>query len=233
MKSLISFFTRIPAEGDVEKAAEEAYLLPLIGALIAIPASVSFYLVNLYAEAKISALVSLAVIYFFTGLIHIDALADFADGIYARSLKAMKDVNTGVAGTFAVSFILIGTLYVLSNFNPKSFYEALTFFLAAEVGAKMTMVTMLAFSKPLGNGLGRIFIERMTRKKFLFSLLLSLALAQNIFVLLSLPIGFVVKNISEKIFGGVNGDCIGASNEISRLVIMVAILVAGDVQCYL
>ncbi len=231
MKSLISFFTRIPAEGDVEKAAEEAYLLPLIGALIAIPAGASFYLINKYSE--ISALASLAVIYLISGLIHVDALADFADGIYARSLKAMKDVNTGVAGTFAVSFILIGILYVLSNFNPKSFYEALTFFLAAEVGAKMTMVTMLTFSKPLGNGLGRIFIERMTRKKFLFSLLLSLALAQNIFVLLSLPIGFIMKNISEKIFGGVNGDCIGASNEISRLVIMVAILVAGDVQCYL
>ncbi len=233
MKSLISFFTRIPVEGSLEDAAEKAYLLPFVAVLISFPASLSFYFLNLHVDSKLSALISLAVIYFISGLIHLDALADFADGIYARSLRAMKDVNVGIAGTFALVFVVVGTLYSLSLFNSKSFYEIFLFFLTAEVGAKLSMVTMIAFSKPLNTGLGKLFIEKMSKQKFVFSLILSIILTLNFTVLIAVAVGLLMKFISERTFGGVNGDCIGASNEITRLLLMMIMLTIGVSSCYL
>ena len=40
-------------------------------------------------------------------------------------------------------------------------------------------------------------------------------------VLVSVPVAFVMKKVSENVFGGVSGDMIGATNEVARAVALV------------
>jgi adenosylcobinamide-GDP ribazoletransferase len=40
-------------------------------------------------------------------------------------------------------------------------------------------------------------------------------------VLVSIPVAFVMENVSEGVFGGVSGDMIGATNEVARAVALV------------
>lgn len=134
-----------------------------------------------------------------------------------KKVRAMKDVNTGIAGTFAVVMILLIQVYSLFSAPFYSIY-------LAELNSKMAMLLALATKKPLGEGLGKYFMDKLTTKRvFLGGVLYALLLIpillydpQSIFALLGLVGGIYAVKISLDNFGGLNGDCIGAVGEITR-----------------
>jgi len=40
-------------------------------------------------------------------------------------------------------------------------------------------------------------------------------------VLSSVPVAFVMEKVSERVFGGVSGDTIGATNEVARAITLI------------
>ncbi|AHF80357.1 adenosylcobinamide-GDP ribazoletransferase [Thermococcus paralvinellae] len=217
MKNIIPFMTRIPLHGDFEKVRHEIWAFPLLAVITsALPTLV------LYFDFPLKNIITVLFLYFTIGLLHLDGLADFADGIMVkgdreRKIKAMKDLNTGIAGIFAVVMVLFIQVYSL-NYAP--FYALFI----SELNSKYAMVLALATRKPLGKGLGAYFMEAMNRKQLFIGSLIYIALLlplviynqKVVFSILCLLIGAYVIKLSLDNFGGLNGDCIGAIAEITR-----------------
>lgn len=217
MRNVIPFMTRIPIKGDFEKARSEVWSFPLLALITsALP------MLILYLDLPLKNLVSVLSLYFVIGLLHLDGLADWADGIMIkgnreRKIKAMKDVNTGIAGIFAVVMVLFIQVYSL-DYVP--FYALFL----AELNSKYAMLLALATKKPIGGGLGSYFMEKMNKKQLLVGSVLYFALfffvvnynPKALFSIFGLLIGIYTIKLSLRNFGGINGDCIGATAEITR-----------------
>jgi|Deesub1362B_J571_1020462.scaffolds.fasta_scaffold00269_19 adenosylcobinamide-GDP ribazoletransferase len=220
MKNLISFFSRIPVEGEIEKARDEVWMLPFLGLMTA-----SLPSLILYFNVPLKGIISLLCLYMIIGIIHLDGTADFFDGLMAKGereekLRVMRLPDIGVAGVFAIFMILILQIFSL---NILPFWTLIS----AEINSKMAMVLMLSRKTPLEDGIGRFFMERMNNRKLFLSIAIYLACNVVIFLLtksttpiipsLSLVVPFYIANISIKSFGGINGDCIGAAAELTRV----------------
>ncbi|ALM74584.1 adenosylcobinamide-GDP ribazoletransferase [Thermococcus barophilus] len=217
MKNLIPFMTRIPLKGDFEKARQEIWAFPLLAVITS-----ALSTIILYFNVPLKNILAVLLLYFTIGLLHLDGLADFADGIMAkgdreRKIKAMKDLNTGIAGIFAVVMILFVQVYSLS-YTP--FYALFL----AELNSKYAMVLALSTKKPLGEGLGAYFMEAVSRKQLLLATMIYTLLLVPFFLyewrtvisVLGFLIGAYIIKLSLDNFGGLNGDCIGAVAEITR-----------------
>ena len=217
MKNLLPFFTRIPVRGDFEKIREELWALPLLA-----PLTSALGTLVLYLNLPLANVLAVLVLYLTIGLLHLDGLADWADGVMVkgdreRKIMAMKDLNTGIAGLFAVVMVLFLQVYSL----PLLPFYAL---FLAELNSKFAMLIALATKKPLGQGLGAYFMEGLNRKQlvlgtaFYIALLLPLVYfdLRSLSSLAGLLVGAYVISLSLREFGGLNGDCIGAIAEITR-----------------
>ncbi|WP_297502034.1 adenosylcobinamide-GDP ribazoletransferase [Thermococcus sp.] len=217
MKNILPFLTRLPIGGDFEKAREELWAFPPI-ALV----SSAFPVLFLYLRLPLANLLAILGLYFTIGLLHLDGLADWADGIMVKGdrekkVRVMKDVNTGIAGLFAVAMVLFLQVYSLPLVPFYSIY-------LAELNSKFAMLLGLATKRPLGRGLGAYFMEGMNRRQlavgtFLYALLylpVALYTPPAVIGLVGLLFGIYVIKLSLSNFGGVNGDCLGAMAEITR-----------------
>jgi adenosylcobinamide-GDP ribazoletransferase len=217
MRNVLPFLTRVPVNGNFEKARNELWAFPLVALVSsALPAIV------LYLKLPLANVLAVLALYWTIGLLHLDGLADWADGIMAKGdrekkIEAMKDVNTGIAGLFAVVMVLLLQVYSLL-FLP--FYAIFL----AELNSKYAMLLALATKKSLGSGLGAYFMEGMNRKQLILgSILYSVLLIPLVLYdpknLLS-PLGLFVSAYAIKLsienFDGLNGDCLGAIAEITR-----------------
>ncbi len=214
---LISFFTRIPAEGDLERVAKQLWALPLLALLTsALPMAL------LLLKIPLRNVFALIALYATIGLIHLDGLADFSDGLMTKGdarvkLKAMKDVNVGIAGIFAVIVVILLQIEAL-RFVP--FYALFL----AELNSKFSILLSLSVKKPLGEGLAKFFMDRFDKKQFFvgfgiyITLMATVAFYDRIALIsaLSLIASLLTIKIALNNFKGLNGDCIGAVAEITR-----------------
>lgn len=217
MRNLLPFFTRIPVKGNFGRVRNELWALPLLTPLTSALATLVLYL-----ELPLSNVLAVLALYLTIGLLHLDGLADWADGVMVkgdreRKIKAMKDLNTGIAGVFAVVMVLFLQVYSLPFLPFYALY-------LAELNSKFAMLLALATKKPLGRGLGAYFMEGFNRKQLVSGTALYIALLlplayfdlRSLSSLAGLVAGIYVVRLSIKEFGGLNGDCIGAVAEITR-----------------
>ncbi|HQN76583.1 MAG TPA: adenosylcobinamide-GDP ribazoletransferase, partial [Methanomassiliicoccales archaeon] len=117
--------------------------------------------------------------------------------------------------------------------------------LIAEIMNKNAMV-FCAFGGKAREGLGNSFVSNTKGKQAVFSLVLSILLAFGLIILVCIPtlywdvdrialftvagglvsgiVGLFISNVAMKNFGAVNGDVMGATNEICRPVVLIALL---------
>jgi len=248
MLDLISFLTQIPVRKEVkiEVVTARSYLFPfvalLIGLLVAVVAFLSFGYLG--AANEIAALLTLLSIYLVTGLIHLDGLADFFDGLLAPGskgdkIRAMKDDKMGIAGLFATILVLLVSLFAIESigagltaaaftFNFVSFYDFASVFIIAEVSAKLSMNTCMVLGKGFADneGLGALFIRSSSPRKYMSALLsaMLIALLFTVFttsvrffiVFTGIIVAFFVSHVAKKKLGVISGDVMGASNELAR-----------------
>jgi adenosylcobinamide-GDP ribazoletransferase len=245
MRDLISFLTQLPVKGTVslERVIAQSYLFPIIGALIGVVVALVAFLAFrvLGAAPDLAAVLTLLGLYLFTGLLHLDGLSDFFDGVMAPGSKeakrrAMKDDHTGIAGLFATLMLLLLSLAAIKtvgvhrasaaiDWTFSSFYQFAAVFVTAEVAAKLSMNTCVLLGRgyEAPEGLGRLFIQASSARNYLIALLLSVLLAllvtasiQCLTVLMGVLVAGGVTYLAKLKFGAVSGDVIGASNELAR-----------------
>jgi len=232
--TVISFLTIIPitkwssSDSDISQIAKNMYLFPLVGIIIGILIGGLAYEVSFYLRPALVGLLVTCALIIITGVNHMDGLADFADGLMANGNKeakhnAMLDPAVGSAGVAAVVLYIIGMIIAISSFHYG--LKLLTGIIVAEVIAKYAMVLQAYRGLSAWEGFSVPFtISMKDSQKMLAStgIMLPIVLVIGSYVGLvalgvSLVITMVMQYTSNKIFGGISGDMLGALNEITRL----------------
>ena len=226
--SVFSFLTIIPtSNSNIETIAKYMYIFPIVGIAIGlIVGSIGFGL-SLFLDPLIVSLLVVASFVILTGVHHTDGLADFADGLMVngtkeKKLTAMKDLSTGSAGIVAIVLYIVGLIIAISLSTGYRLFLAI---LLSEIFAKFSMVLMASIGKSASLGSNSPFVEMMkNKKKLIFATVITLI---PLFVLggttglllfgagVTLTIFLVV--LTARSFGGITGDVLGATNELTRL----------------
>ena len=231
--SAISFLTIIPTKSyDIIYVARNMYLFPLIGLIIGLGIGSLSFLLFSYIEGFLLGFLITATIVGITGLHHSDALSDLADGLMAQGSiedkhKVMADPRNGTAGSVVLIFYIIGMIILISYIDEKT--KLLSVIVIAEVLSKYSMVLQCYLGKSAWKGMNTLFIKEMkNNKKFLISSLIFVAsittFGFNFYytiasVIIMVSVSLTLLLIANKSFGGISGDTIGATNEISRFFI--------------
>lgn len=227
--SVFSFLTIIPTStANLETIAKYMYLFPIVGIAIGLlVGGFGFGLSLVGLEPLIIGLLVVAAITLITGIHHTDGLADFADGLMAKGtkekkLEAMKDLSTGSAGIVTVVLYIVGMIIALSFMEGYLLFQAI---LVSEIMAKFSMVLMASTAKSAALGSNSPFIHLMKDKK---KLVVSIVLTIIPLVVLGGNTGMIVfavgivltlflVAVSTRSFGGITGDVLGTTNELTRL----------------
>ena len=226
--SVFSFLTILPSSNStLDEPAKYMYLFPVVGIIIGIlVGGFGFGLSFLLDPILVSFLVvtSIAIL---TGIHHADGLADFADGLMVKGTKekklnAMKDLSTGSAGVVSLVLYLIGLVVTISLTTGFDLFKAI---LISEILAKFSMVLMASLGNSASVGSNSSFIQTMKDKRKLMLafliMIIPVALLGETTGLVMLAVTFgvtlAILGISTRSFGGITGDVLGSTNELTRL----------------
>ncbi len=231
--ALLQFCTPLPLGRpvDFEHFARRSYLYPLAGYVIGgIAAGIAYWV----ASPVVGAAVALAMVLLLSGCNHFDGLLDFGDGLMAhgsreKRIAAMTDRTTG-AGAVAAGIVV--TLLAFAGLQSVAYLPAAI--LIAEVCAKVAMSFLTTVGVPFREGI-HSYLHGFAKPWFLVpATLLALPLfllpLPRVSVALALVVTVVIVTLmmllSRRLFGGVNGDVVGATNEITRagVILLLALL---------
>ncbi len=226
--SVFSFLTIFPSSNaTLENIAKYMYLFPIVGIAIGLLVGSFGFGLSFFLDPLLVSLLVVASITIVTGIHHADGLADFADGLMVKGskdkkLKAMKDLSTGSAGIVGIVLYLIGLVVTISLTSGFDLFKAI---LISEILAKFSMVLMASLGNSASLGLNSPFVEIMKDKKklaaaFIIMLIPVIAIGETTGLMMlgvTVTLTIFLLAISTRSFGGITGDVLGATNELTRL----------------
>ena len=245
IKNLLAFLTILPVRMDMDCLTDSAkymFLFPLIGALLGLIAGVFGWAISIFLPTLVAGALAFGMLLLLTGLHHTDGLLDFGDavmyhGTTERKIEIMHDQLTGAGALGLGIMTYIITAFAIGQFNKDLIIQSL---IVIEICAKLSMVVGTWAGRAVHKGMNSPFMDAMHGKngtsRLVVASLLSLAIAVSLMwvsgfpfagfavVIAALLSGLFMVAIAHRHFGGVTGDVLGASNEITRMVCVVILL---------
>ena len=226
--AVFSFLTIFPSSNStLENIAKYMYVFPIVGIVIGLLIGSFGFGLSFFLDPLLVSLLVVSSIAIITGIHHADGLADFADGLMVKGnkqkkLNAMKDLSTGSAGVVAIVLYLIGLVVAISLTTGFDLFKAI---LISEILAKFSMVLMASLGNSASLGSNSPFMKIMKDKKKLMAafliMIIPVAILGETTGLVMLGVTFIVTLIilviSNRSFGGITGDVLGSTNELTRL----------------
>lgn len=229
--ALLQFCTVLPLgkPQEFEHFAKKTWLYPAAGYVTGgFAALVSFWI----TEPAIAAAFAIAGLLLITGCNHFDGLLDLGDGLMAhggreKRISALTDRQIGT-GAFALAISIV----LITWAGLQAAYPIIWVLVISEVCAKFSMVLLTVYGKPFRQGIHAYLHEQSHPRFVLYAAILCIPLvllpvspmklvAATIIMVI---VPFVLLAISTRAFGGVNGDVVGASNEITRALVIIAVV---------
>lgn len=240
LKNSIAFMTILPVGMDTDGVTQAALympIFPLIGAGLGLVVGVVVCALEQILPPLVAGIVGLGCLVLINGAQHTDGLLDFGDGVMfhgsaKEKLRVMRDPTTGAGGFSLGLIILSATAFSIAAIPQRSIIPVVV---AAESAASFSMVLATGISKSAHKGMNTVFVEAMRRRRLLrLSLSLMILVVISLFALgmiglavtvVAILTGLGMVAISRRQFGGITGDVMGATNEISRLISLLLVLV--------
>jgi adenosylcobinamide-GDP ribazoletransferase len=213
------------------------FIFPLIGAFIGLLAGVFGWVAYQFLPGIVVGALVLAILLWITGLHHTDGLLDFGDGVMAHGtfehkIEVMHDQLTGAGGLALGMMTLLISALAIGQLNRGIIVQGI---IVVEVSAKLSMVVMAWAGKSVHQGMNSTFLTFMHGGKgsarLVVALVISFAialpllcLAGVIVILAGIMTSLVMVAVAHKNFNGVTGDVFGATNELTRMVSVIALL---------
>lgn len=232
-----AFLTRLPFRpgGDVVMSdlgpASRAF--PLIGLLVGVFAGGALWL---GAKADLHPLacgfIGLTVSAWITGALHEDGLADFVDGIGARTrerrLEIMRDSHIGTFGVLALVFSVGAKVALLAGFLGPGL--AATALIAAVTISRAPIAVIMWRQAPARkDGLGRDAGQPTSADATIAMALAALCAVSllgwavgGLAVMMALCAAGMVAWLARKRLGGYTGDVLGAAQQAAEIAVLLA-----------
>jgi adenosylcobinamide-GDP ribazoletransferase len=239
----LSFLTifRVPlypsrSAGPKELAASFAWF-PVVGVLLGGIWALLMAVLRPQLPPLLVAVLLVLVMAVLTRGLHLDGLADLADGVGGgytpqRRLEIMKDSRIGTFGATALLLILALKIAALSALVSAAQWQAL---LLTPLLSRLAMVLgayRSIYPRPEG-GLGKSFCEQLNLAQVGVALSLALvatlaiaAVLGGIMLLSMLACVGLLRLGSRRWLGGTTGDVLGALNEIAEAVLLTVAVLA-------
>jgi len=246
----LQFYTRLPAPSWVrfneEYLTQATRYLPLIGWLVGFFAAIIFWGASCLFSVPLGVLFSMAATILLTGAFHEDGLADVCDGFGGgwtkeKILAIMKDSRVGTYGVVGLVLTLLAkflALERLAGIYPEQPLTLGLIFIVAHSLSRYTAATFI-FTHPYVRFSDDSKVKPVARtadkNNLIVATVLALApllalmlLSHKIFFLSLITPLYLIKLYMGRYFtrwiGGYTGDCLGATQQISELLIYLTLL---------
>jgi len=230
----LSFLTRIPVRHKHEPSIGlAAPWFPIVGVVVGAIVGGVAWGVSHITSPLVGSAVAVLVGVLITGAFHEDGLADVADAFVGGwstedRLRILKDPLHGSYGVAALCGSILLRVCALSAISPpQMFTAAIAAHCFARAGA---LALMLTTSLARHEGLGSDYVKSLRRSPAIISLAVSLFFV--IFLLGVWSVAVVGATIvgaatirwwSKKKIGGITGDVLGATEQVSEALILVVL----------
>ncbi|MBW8035093.1 MAG: adenosylcobinamide-GDP ribazoletransferase [Planctomycetes bacterium] len=214
---------------DAKHLSHSVKFFPVTGLIMAAIAAGFVWLFSFLLPQMVVASMAVILLAAITRGLHLDGLADMADGFWSvsdrqRTLEIMKDSYIGAMGVIAIACILLLKFACLSSLGEDTLWRGILLMVLSGRCMMVLPISLFPYARKEG-GLGKLFYETRTVFNAVWAVLFVLAAGWFIAglagiaaaiasVLVTIVFGFYCK---WKI-GGVTGDTIGATCEITEVV---------------
>lgn len=227
----LQFLTRLPVGKPIAFSTENLRMaisfFPIIGLVIGGIVAIPVVIIP-FTEYRISGLLCLLLYIWVTGGMHLDGVADVADGFYAnrdreRTLEIMKDSHIGAFGVIAIALVLLSKyiLYAQLSLHPASIIVSM-------VIARWMAVAAINWKKTAATGSGEMLRKaRIGSRAVVLLVVLSFTLAvYNVYYLIAVAVSFFVMQwicrASERAIRGITGDVLGTIVELCEIAALLS-----------
>ena len=240
----LMFYTRIPCPGFTDH--NEEYLnkatryFPLIGWIVALGTVITIYAFHFVLPMHICVILSLATSILMTGSFHEDGFADVCDGFgggwtKTKILDIMKDSRVGTYGVVALIILFLLKITATIELLRLDFMFGLKTIFLAHVLSRFTAETIIfthEYSREDATSKVKPLAKKLSVKNLCISLLFTIPaflLFQNPWVFLIFIPVYLMKIYLSRYFtkwiNGYTGDCLGATQQITEVIIYLSMLV--------
>lgn len=172
-----------------------------------------------------------------TGGFHLDGLADTCDGVFSarrreRMLEIMRDSRTGTHGGLALIFVLLAKVLVVSELALRGTPMLAALTAACVAGRGTAVLLMYRHRYAREEGLGNVFIGKVTGRQTCVTLGLAAILAAVLLpgmrgvaaLVVTMVAIFILGQLLKRTLGGQTGDTLGAAIELGELIFLLALL---------
>lgn len=239
----MTFLTRIPVSklsiNNQYSLVNSCTYFPLVGVVIGLLVGVTFTITDYFWNTNIAIIMSLAMAVIVTGAFHEDGFADVCDSMGAfdkeKKLTIMKDSRLGTYGVTGLICLFFLEFFALSDI-ARDEQNLLMIFVLAHCLSRWSSLPLIYFNAYVsrdsksGKDLTAHSINeyRLTIAS-IFSLVLVFILGWGLVV--CLLCGLIVILITtqyyfRKSIGGITGDCLGATNKLTELMVYLVFALA-------
>ncbi len=234
----LRFLTVLPiswkSDRDEHYFKASLFWFPVIGLLIGLMTAATVFLLEPFLPRSVLTVFAIFSLSALSGFLHLDGLADSADGLLSarpkeKSLVIMRDSRTGAMGVIALIFILLIKFSALSSSPDGTFLLVLVFMPLLGRVAILCSMAILPYART-GGGLGELFYSPVSRYAALWALVVflfvslffpfSFSLFVTGLISLLLTVGLFSLWCKKKI-GGATGDTLGAVCELTEAMFAV------------
>lgn len=238
LRGAIGFLSTLPVgrfEGAWEAFARRPAVMVVVGYVLG-----PLFALPLFVElpspiAGFGFVLAIAVV---GGINHWDGLLDVADGVAthgdaAAARETMKDSAIGVGAVLTLGVAMLG-LFALGSTLAGAGLDALRIVLAGEVAAKLAMVVVLSIGTASHEGLGSALSTSTSGVTLPMAVALALPATLATWphpaaagaILSGGLTGLALERWADGRLGGINGDVLGATNELARLAALLVGVIA-------
>jgi adenosylcobinamide-GDP ribazoletransferase len=237
LRAAVSFLTVLPVanpDGSPGARLGRAYF-PAIGALVGLGAAAVFVLAGAASTPLLGAAAAVATLSLLTGAIHLDGLADCADGLLGRGdathrLEVMRDPRLGSYGVTAIVAVLLLDVAALASMSPVRAIAALVIAGALSRLATLTVIAFVPYVRSSGLGLAA-WDSRRRGLDLAVGVLSAAAVCALDWkrALVALPLvaltALALAILARSRVGGATGDVCGATSELCQLAVLLVFAV--------